>query len=150
LILDTLSHSASYRQLGARFAAGLKWLGKFSPATADGRYDIDGDDVFALVQSYDPVPPAEKQYESHRIYADLQYIAEGSEVIYYAPTAGLGVTKAYDEVKDYLLYSDPAAATPLLLERGTFAIFCAQDGHKPGCLHRAASRMKKVVVKVRL
>ncbi len=150
MILDTLSHSASYQQLGSRFAAGLKWLGAFSPATADGRYDIDGDDVFALVQSYDTVPATEKQYESHRVYADIQYVAEGSELIYYAPTVGLRPTMAYNEVKDYLLYSDPVAATPLLLEPGSFAIFYAQDGHKPGCSHKAANRIKKVVIKVRL
>src|SRR5687768_2776721 len=139
MILDTLSHSASYRQLGSRFVAGLKWLEEFSPATADGRYDIDGDHVFALVQSYDTVPPTEKKYESHRVYADIQYIAEGSEVIYYATIAGLVPTTAYDETKDCLLYSDPAAATPLFMAPGRFAIFFAQDGHKPGCVHNGVS-----------
>src|SRR5688572_2026405 len=120
MILDTLSQSASYQWLGPRFAAGLKWLGEFSPATADGRYDIEGDDVFALVQSYDTVPSADKKYESHRVYADIQYIVEGSEVIYYAPTAGLVPTMAYDETKDYLLYSDPIVATPLFMAPGRF------------------------------
>src|SRR5205823_949045 len=115
-----------------------------------GRYDIDGDDVFALVQTYDTVPSTEKKYESHRVYADIQYVAEGSELIYYTPIAGLRPTMAYDEVKDYLLYSDPVAATPLLLEPGCFAIFYAQDGHKPGCVHNAANRIKKAVIKVRL
>jgi YhcH/YjgK/YiaL family protein len=150
MILDTLSQAAPYQLLGPRFSAGFKWLAEFSPATADGRYDIDGDDVFALVQSYDTVPATEKKYESHRIYADIQYVAEGLELIYYAPTASLRPTMAYDEVKDCLLYSDPAVATPLVLEPGTFAIFFAQDGHKPGCLHKAADRIRKVVIKVRL
>jgi YhcH/YjgK/YiaL family protein len=150
MILDTLSQFASYQQIGLRFVAGFKWLATFSPTSADGRCDIDGDNVFALVQSYDTVPSLEKKYESHRVYADIQYVADGSELIYYAPTVGLQVTKAYDEVKDYQLYSDPAAATPLLLEPGMFAIFYAHDGHKPGCLHRAATRIKKVVIKVRL
>lgn len=150
MILDTLSQSASYQQLGPRFAAGLKWLEEFSSATADGRYDIDGDNVFALVQSYDTVPPADKKYESHRVYADIQYIVEGSEVIYYAPTAGLVPTMAYDATKDCSLYADPAAATPLFMAAGRFAIFYAQDGHKPGCVHNMASRIKKVVVKARL
>lgn len=150
MILDTLSHAASYQQLGPRFAAGFKWLVDFSPTMADGRYEIDGDHVFALVQSYVTVPPAEKKYESHRVYADVQYIAEGSEVIYYAPTAALIPTMAYDEGKDCLLYSDPVAATPLFLAPGCFAIFHPQDGHKPGCVHNTASRIKKVVVKVRL
>lgn len=150
MVLDTLSQSASYQQLGPRFAAGLKWLGEFSPAMADGRYDINGDDVFALVQSYDTVPLAEKKFESHRVYADIQYIAEGSEVIYYAPTADLVPTMVYDEARDCILYTDPAAATPLLMGPGRFAVFYAQEGHKPGCIHDAASRVKKVVVKVRL
>jgi YhcH/YjgK/YiaL family protein len=117
---------------------------------ADGRYDIDGDDVFALVQSYDTVPLSEKKYESHRVYADIQYIAEGSEIIYYAPTDELVPTMAYDAAWDCILYTDPAAATPLLMEPGRFAIFYARDGHKPGCVHNTASRMKKVVIKVRL
>ncbi len=150
MILDTLSQSASYQPLGLRFVAGLKWLLEFSPQMADGRYDIEGDDVFALVQSYDTVPASEKKYESHRAYADIQYIAEGSEVIFYAPTTGLVSTIGYDEAKDCLLYSDPVAATPLSMAPGLFAIFLAQDGHKPGCVHNTKSRIKKVVVKVRL
>ena len=150
MILDTLCQSAPFRQLGPRFAAGLKWLEEFSLATPDGRHDIAGGDVFALVQSYDTVPPSQKKYESHRVYADIQYVAAGSEVIYYAPTIGLIPTMAYDEGKDCLLYSDPAAGTPLLLQPGSFAIFYAQDGHKPGCLHQAACRIKKVVIKVKL
>ena len=150
MILDTLSQSAPYQLLGPRFAAGLNWLAEFSPATDAGRYDIDGADVFALVQSYDTVAATEKQYESHRVYADIQYVAEGLELIYYAPVAGLRPTMAYDEVKDCILYSDSAIATPLVLSPGSFAIFYAQDGHKPGCFHEASDRIKKVVIKVRL
>ena len=116
----------------------------------DGRYDIDGDNVYALVQSYGTVAPAEKKYESHRIYADIQYVAEGSELILYAPIAELHAATAYDGAKDFLLYGDPAATTPLLLGPGRFAIFLPQDGHKPGCIDRTACRMKKVVIKVRV
>ena len=52
--------------------------------------------------------------------------------------------------KDFLLYADPDAATPLHIAPGNFAIFHPHDGHKPGCIHGAARRMKKVVVKVRV
>lgn len=150
MILDTLCQSASCLRLGPRFVAGFEWLAGFSPTTPDGRYDIAGDDTFALVQSYYTVEPAQKKYESHRIYADIQYVAEGAELIYYAPTAGLTPAIPYDETKDCLFYVDSTSASPLLLEPGSFAIFFPQDAHKPGCVHQDASRIKKVVIKVRL
>lgn len=150
MILDTLSSASVHRHLGGRFAAAFDWLARFSPATPDGRYDIDGDNVFALVQSYDTAPAAEKKYEAHRVYADVQYIAAGTEVIFYVPTQGLSIVKDYDAEKDYLLYGEPAAATPLHMAPGSFAVFLPHDGHKPGCTNGAPSRIKKVVVKVRV
>jgi YhcH/YjgK/YiaL family protein len=150
MILDTLDRAPTYRSLGPRFAAGLEWLAKFQATTPDGRYDIARDDVYALVQSYDTVPAAEKRYESHRSFADIQFVAIGSEVIHYAPTGGLAPVTSYDAQNDFELYADPAASTPLHLAPGTFAIFYPQDGHKPGCTNGATCRMKKVVIKVRL
>jgi YhcH/YjgK/YiaL family protein len=150
MILDTLDRAATYRSLGSRFAAGLEWLKKFQVSTPDGRYDIDHNDVYALVQSYDTVPTAEKRYESHRSFADIQFVADGSEVIHYAPTDGLASVASYDAQKDFELYADPTASTLLHLAPGMFAIFYPQDGHKPGCTNGAQCRMKKVVIKVRL
>ena len=150
MIIDLLRHAPTYRNLGPRMSAGLDWLARFNPATPDGRYDIQGDDVFALVQSYDTAAATEKKYESHRVYADIQYVAAGTEVIYYAPTDRLQAVTEYDSPKDYLLYADPVGATPLHLDPGSFAIFYPHDGHKPGCIEGAPSRMKKVVIKVRV
>lgn len=150
MILDTLDRAPTYRSLGPRFAAGLDWLARFQAATPDGRYDIATDDVYALVQSYDTVSAAEKRYESHRAFADIQFVAAGHEVIHYAPTGSLAPVTSYDAPKDFELYADPDASTPLHLAPGTFAIFYPQDGHKPGCAAATPCRVKKVVVKVRL
>lgn len=150
MIIDTLANSASYHHLSPRFVAGLKWLTQFKPDMPDGRTDIDGDNVFALVQSYETAPADQKKFESHRVYADIQYVGAGTEVIPYAPTSSLNPTMAYDAEKDYLLYTDPAASTPLFLPPGSFAIFLPQDGHKPGCVSGASAKIKKVVIKVRV
>lgn len=150
MILDTLAHASLYSPLGPRFARGLAWLGQFDPATSDGRYEIDGDSVYALVQSYATVPAAGKRFESHLKYADIQYIVRGSEVIGYAPVGELKPETAYDATKDFRLYADPVASTPLHCAPGTFAIFYPQDGHKPGCTEGRGAEVKKVVVKVLL
>lgn len=150
MIIDTLSSAGAYRSLSPALAAGLDWLARFTPDLPDGRYAIDGDNVYALVQSYTTVPAAEKSYESHRVYADIQYVAAGTEIIHYAPTAGLDPATSYDAEKDFLLYRDPPTATPLHLAPGTFTVFYPHDAHKPGCLSGESAKIKKVVVKVRI
>ena len=150
MILDTLHHAERYRHLGPRLARGFTWLENFSTQMPDGRCEIDGDNVFALVQSYDTVAPGEKKFESHRIYLDIQFVADGTEIIHYAPLSRLSPVTTYDEVKDFSLYADPGESTPLLLSAGSFAVFYPHDGHKPGCVNGAFCRIKKVVVKVRV
>lgn len=150
MILDTLDHHDAYQSLGPRFGAGLAWLAKFSPDTADGRYEIDGDHVFALVQSYNTAPAAEKKFEAHRIYADIQYIVAGTEIIQYAPVSVLQPSMEYDGKKDYLLFHDLPVTTSLRLSPGSFAIFYPRDGHKPCCSAESSSAIKKVVIKVRV
>jgi YhcH/YjgK/YiaL family protein len=150
MILDTLSNAARYAPLGPRLARGFEWLARFQPGMADGRHPIDGDDVYALVQSYVTAPPSEKKWEAHRVYLDIQYLASGTETIFWAPVATLAPTTEYDSAKDYQLFADPAAATPLLLTPGSFAIFYPPDGHKPCCLAGAAGPVKKVVIKARV
>ncbi len=149
MIFDTLANAGSYRHLSPRIARGLDWLAAFSVLQADGRYDIDRDKVFALVQSYATVAPAEKKFESHRDYLDIQYVAVGDEVIQYAPLRDLQPVTAYNAEKDFLLYAEPASITPLHFSPGLFAIFYPQDGHKPGCMNGQSSPIKKVVIKVR-
>jgi biofilm protein TabA len=148
MILDTLAHAANYSGLNPRITRGLSWLGSFHADLPDGRYEIAGDEVYALVQSYETVPAKEKRFESHERYLDIQYVAAGTEVIHCVPTSALERLTSYDAAKDCTLYAETAATTPLLLGPGSFAIFYPHDGHKPGCVNGTPSRIKKVVLKV--
>ena len=47
----------------------------------DGRVDIDGQHVFALVQRYETVMTDIPKFEYHRKYMDVQYIVSGEEII---------------------------------------------------------------------
>jgi len=150
VILTTLAEAAAYEALGERIAAGLRWLREMDPAAADGRHPIDGDDVFALVSSYETGPSTEKQFESHRVYIDLQYLAAGNERILHAPATGLEVAVPYDADRDILFYAEPPFATSLLMRPGDVAVFHPGDAHKPGCMAGGRHAVRKVVVKVRV
>jgi YhcH/YjgK/YiaL family protein len=150
VILTTLARSAPYEVLGERMAAGLRWLRAMDPAIADGRHAIDGDDVFALVSTYDTGPSTEKRFETHVRHVDLQYVADGQERILHAPAAALSVQTPYDDAADIAFYAEPPFASSLLMRTGDLAVFFPEDAHKPGCMAGARHTVKKVVVKVRV
>jgi biofilm protein TabA len=149
MIYDTLAHAPLYRALGPRLALGLDYIIRFDPGTPVGRVALDGDNVYALVQSYQPTPAGQRPFESHRLYLDIQYVAAGEEIIGFSPLNLLSVTAPYSAEKDAALYAG-ADDRPLFMRPGDFTILFPQDGHKPGCLWREPVTVKKVVVKVRI
>ena len=150
MILTTLDDSAPFEVLDPRIAAGLRWLRSMDADVEDGRHPIDGDDVFALVQTYETVPGTEKRFETHVRHVDLQYVADGHERILHAPAAALAVETPYDQANDITFYAEPPFASSLLMRPGDLAVFHPGDAHKPGCMAGGRHRVKKVVVKVRI
>jgi YhcH/YjgK/YiaL family protein len=150
MILDHLSHASIYRSLHPLWEQAFDYLRKFDPKTPTGRYNLAGDALYALVQGYIPADPASKRFESHRRYADIQYVAVGEEHLWYAPLDILPAPTPFDEAKDYSLYNEPPHATALVLTPGMFTYLLPTDGHKPGCLRNNSEPVVKVVLKVRL
>jgi biofilm protein TabA len=150
MILDSLLHREIYEPLGQRFAAGLAWLVSFDATMPDGRVPIDGEDLFALVQSYATTPGSEKRFESHERYADIQFVAAGRERILHTDAGSLVIQAAYDPQADIAFYEEPGASSSILLGPGHFTILWPGDAHKPGCMAGGRDEVKKVVLKVRL
>lgn len=122
-----------------------------SKSLAEGRIELDGERVFALVQSYETTKSAAPKWEAHRKYIDIQYITGGEEVIGWAPLEKMTVTAPYDAGKDVALGTVPAAdATPVLLRPGELAVMYPSDAHAPKQSAGSPSKVAKIVVKVQV
>lgn len=117
---------------------------------ADGRYPLEGDDIYALVRTYHPGDPGGKRLESHRKYLDLQYMLSGGEDIFWADRDGLRQLGEYDAGKDLVFYEDPSNESRLYLAQDHFAVFHPGDAHKPECARRSQEEVRKIVIKVRV
>jgi len=148
MIIDTLFQSARYTSLSPRFAAAFEYLRQLPADQADGRYEIDGDNCFALVQSYSTKPLAQARMEAHRRYIDIQFIQAGFETMLWAPLATLQVTQEYSEEKDVAFFATPARTISLNLAAGEFAIFYPEDGHAPCLEYGSSTTVRKTVIKV--
>lgn len=117
---------------------------------ADGRYEIDGDKVYALVQSYTTLTMSDQsKYEAHQNYIDIQYIASGQEAMGWAPLEQMTVTKDYDPAKDVVLGTCPVEiATKVKVKSGEAAIFFPQDAHAPKLAVSEPCPVKKIVLKI--
>lgn len=153
MILDSLAQAKLYRTLGTRFAAGFDYLAATDLlALADGRYEIQGSDVFAIVQSYNTKPREQGRWEAHRQYADIQFIVTGRERMGVAPISSLKLACEYDPEKDVAFYEAEADGDGQFFDvsESSFALFLPHDVHMPSLAIESPGPVKKVVVKVRV
>ncbi len=97
---------------------------------------------------YDTGPADEGQFETHRVYADLQYVISGRELMGWSPP-DLRPRGGYDPQKDITFFDPPSEPTLIQMDPGCFGIFLPTDAHMPGKHRVAGSRVHKVVVKLR-
>jgi biofilm protein TabA len=151
MIIDQIQNRAFYRQLGSRVGEVLEYLAATDfTKMPDGKYELDGQRMFALVQRYRPKPLAEIVWEAHRKYIDVQYVVQGAERMGYLPLGeGMTVKKDYDLQRDIIFY-DVQGDLFIVPER-SFVVFAPQDVHAPGLTVDgpvSGGEVLKVVVKV--
>ena len=149
MIIDTLDNAGLYRNLGPRFAKAFDYLEQTDLATLpDGRNDIDGDDLFAMVVDGPTRRMADAEWEAHRNYHDIQLVTEGIEQMGFANVEDLSETMPYNVEQDAALYAGEGTMVPV--PAGTFVLFAPQDAHMPSIAITDPSRVRKIVVKVRV
>jgi len=151
MILDLLSNAPLYEGFHPSFPKAFAWLTAFDLEMVDGKYEIDGPGVVAIVQRYETAPKEAKKWETHRVHGDIQVIYSGQEFIGYARRDELTIRTPYLPEKDAEFYEAPSApAAQLLLPAGSFAVFLPQDAHQPGVMIDQPASILKIVVKFRL
>ena len=116
-----------------------------------GKTEIDGDNVFVNVMEIETVQSSEKDYEAHRIYADIHVVISGTESIAVAPLEQCVLKGKFDYDTDFGAYTNPWKETWVTLHAGDFMVTPPSDAHKPGCtLEKSGSKLKKAVMKVRV
>ena len=148
MVIDKIENYRLYSTLTKRLAKGFEFITNTDLVTiAPGKYQIDNDDIFAIVQEYDTKEESDCVLEGHNKYIDIQYVIQGVEHIGFTPLTNQLVVEENLE-KDYTFYTGETSM--FRLEEGMFALFFPEDLHRPGVKADQISKVKKVVVKVRI
>lgn len=152
MLTTNIALAQRYDYLNDRFRKAFDFLN-----TADlkslplGNTAIDGDEVYANVQSYTTLPKEDAPFESHRKYFDLQYVVEGEEAFGYVSQPLCTPAMEYDAARDLIFYQEPEQSGSIILKAGDFAIVPPEDAHAPRRqTSNGACAVRKIVVKVKV
>lgn len=147
MILDRLANCQKYEVLSPRIQAALQFLRQADlSSAAPGRYELDGANLYYLIQEYAPKPVEAAALEAHRNYIDIQLVLEGEEFIGFADLSTVQ-SKEYQPEKDFVPVQ--GRFDPIRVPAGSFMLLFPNDAHAPG-LFAGTGRVRKVVVKVRV
>ncbi len=147
MIIDNIKSASLYYGVHPRISAALRYLQENDMASKDpGKYEIAGSEIYYLVQYYNSKALDAGLWEAHRKYFDIQFIADGNELMGYSLIDRMQETTSYQEEGDYSLFEGNGSFYEL--RSGDFVILAPQDVHMPGILVKESGPVKKIVFKV--
>lgn len=149
MILDSLKNKAHYAALHPRFQQVFDFIDNNDVASLPcGRHDIDGDNIYVVVQEWDLRELKEARLELHRKYIDIQMLLSGpNEVFGWSEKKDCLTPEAdFDEAKDVQFFTDTPQCFYSVGE-GQFSILFPEDGHAPML---GEGHVKKCIFKIAL
>ena len=150
MVFDNVKNAALYYGLGDRFRTALEWMARTDTSNfhSGDKIEIDGDQIFARYFEVDTKSPEGALPEAHEHYADIQWLLEGEEAVGYALKDGRAPAKPCDPEADIAFWDVPFDT--IRLKPGDFYIVWPEDLHAPRLAPEAPSRVRVLVVKVRV
>jgi len=146
MILDVLENAHRYLFMNKGFTRAVEFL--LRPELKElpvGKYEIDGERVFAMVSKDMGLKKEDALLETHEKFIDIQLVLSGTDDIGWKPKSLCNRPSGeYDPTSDLQFFTD-TPNTWLSIESGEFAIFFPEDAHMPMI---SSGKIHKVVVKI--
>ena len=144
-----MKNKAQYAALHPRFQQVFDFIDNNDVASLPcGRHDIDGDNIYVMVQEMDLRELSQARLELHRKYIDIQLLLDGpAEVFGWSEKKDcLTAETDFDEAKDIQLFTDTPQCF-YTVAKGQFSILFPEDGHAPML---GEGHVKKCIFKIAL
>lgn len=130
MIFDDLKNITFYKGIHPNLDKAIDFLYEHRKDSFElGKYDIDDDKVFLVVQENTLNKEENNRFEHHKKYADLHLLVEGHEYSAYGSRIK-DESQAFDEASD-IGFVHCQESYPLHLGYHNFAIFFSGEPHQP-------------------
>lgn len=115
----------------------------------EGDIEIKGKELFVKVLRYFPKLAEERNFETHKIYTDVQIIVKGVEKIQITNKENL--KEEIEDKKnreDFQLFTASGDISEIIAKESNFVVFFPGEPHKPSCTYQKSDKpILKVVFK---
>ena len=147
MVFDRIENVDLYRDLSPMLRKGLEYIANTNfDDLLPGKYEIEGDQIYMMVNEYETKHAEECKLESHLKYIDIQLILEGEEQVGYTMKKDHVPSVPYDPEKDVMFFDEHVCYFKFY--PGQFVIFFPTDLHQPGINLKRVHNVRKVVLKV--
>lgn len=149
MVIDNLRNASLCFGMHKNFRMAFDYLLRTDfTHVANGKYPLDGENVFVIVNRYETQSADELKWEAHRKYIDIQFVASGFEAIGIVGIGEMTHTTDYDEINDVQFFK--GTGEHYHLGEKMFGVIFPHEVHKPGISVNGNSQVLKVVIKVRV
>lgn len=150
MIIDKIENAMYYAKNNEKFQKGFDFIKEaLREDLAAGRYEIDGETMYASIQEYETFAEEGRVFEGHRKYIDLQFVAEGREKLDVIDIAKADETTPYSAEIEAAFFAPQEKSWSGILAAGDFAILFPHDLHRPGSRAEGIpEKVKKIIVKI--
>ena len=146
MILDVLENAHRYLALHMNFANAFDFL--LRPDLKElpvGKYEVDGESIYAMVAKEPGRRKEDAQLETHERYIDIQLILDGvDDMGWKSKSLCKKPAGKYDQETDEQIFMDEPD-TWISTKSGAFVIFFPEDAHMSLI---SSGQIHKVVVKI--
>ena len=147
MIFDDLKNISFYKGIHPNLDKAIDYLYEQRKDSFElGKYEIDGDKVFLVVQENVLNKEENDRFEHHKKYADLHLLVEGHEYSSYGSRIK-DEAVAFDEASD-IGFVHCHEQYPLLLGYHNFAIFFPGEPHQPNGYAGMEDKVRKYLFKI--
>lgn len=149
MIYDKIDNIGLYKGLSEDISLGLEFLKNATPIINNGVHELNPR-VKAIVSEYETKEVNGSRFEAHKKFIDIQCVLQGTEKICCLSIDNLQENTPYNEELDAAFYTSERPPLEMEIGNGSFAIFFPQDGHMPCLCVDEPTKVKKVVVKIKI
>ena len=147
MIFDDLKNISFYKGIHPNLDKAIDYLYEHRKDSFElGKYEIDGDKVFLVVQENVLNKEENDRFEHHKNYADLHLLVEGHEYSSYGSRVK-DEAVAFDEASD-IGFVHCHEQYPLLLGYHNFAVFFPGEPHQPNGYAGMEDKVRKYLFKI--
>ncbi|MGF1910291.1 YhcH/YjgK/YiaL family protein [Vibrio kasasachensis] len=144
-----LSELANYQQLPTKlFNVIAQVKQQLSESTENGRYPIEGDDVFFFVVDDNTQLLSARKSECHRKYIDVQILLAGEERYGYSLQPFQSIAENMLEKRDIAFSEDIVEEQFVDLSVSDFIIFKTEQPHRPLVAISEPMPVRKAIIKI--